>query len=257
VLKLLNKNPLGLHYGHEIVTRFGFQIPKLTDDDRCPVKSPQIWERVLPVTHKLAATEYHLKNYLRIENEKMELFGKGDAGNHVEELELIFELEAFLVQMKSSLDMLIKIMDSLIGKGRTKTHTFSDSGNQLIKGLTQYKKQKGVNEAAVDALINLTQTAQTEWLGDAIRARDEINHVRGLTYHYLEWDSEHQIIKKSQYQGGDAYEFMRDIANRNIEFQQDFICHALALCMPPPTTLVRLNGPSNVPNIRWSWSSPS
>lgn len=244
---------LGINYSIEVTTRFGFQIPKLIDDPRFPVDTRTIWNVAMPVMHKLAATEYHLKNYERIEYERIKVFEHQKQISRTEELDLIFELEAFLVQVKSSLDMLVKVMDPVLGKGRVRTQTFGDCGNNLLKGLEKYKSQKGVDASRIDSVIGLVQFAQSEWLREAISVRDEINHYRGLAYHYLEWDPTSKTVMKSQIRGKSALEFMHRIWIKNLEFQQDFICHVFAIAMPPPATLSRFNGESKVPNIRWSW----
>ena len=113
--------------------------------------------------HKLTATKYHLENYRNIEEkqfvEASELF-KNDPSTTREAFELIFELEAFLFQIKSSLDILVKLLDPIIGNHRVKTKTFGDKGNNLIKGLRKYKKQNGTNEVAVDNLINIIEYHQ-------------------------------------------------------------------------------------------------
>jgi hypothetical protein len=95
------------------------------------------------VMHKLTATKYHLANYERVEVEERaiaEKLYKGGSANRREAFPLIFELEAFLFQVKSSLDMLAKLLNPIIGQGNVKTSTYGAKGDGLVKGLEAYRK---------------------------------------------------------------------------------------------------------------------
>jgi len=69
------------------------------------------------VMHKLSATKYHLNNYCRIEEAEFQSLKTNPPSTDkaFEAFELIFEIEAFLFQIKSSLDMLAKLLIPIIG----------------------------------------------------------------------------------------------------------------------------------------------
>jgi hypothetical protein len=108
-------------------------------------------EHAVSVMHKLTATKYHLANYERLELEERaiaeEMYGRGSA-NRREAFPLICELEAFLFQVKSSLDMLAKLLGPIIGHGNVKTSTYGAKGDGLLKGLEAYRKRPSANRGA-------------------------------------------------------------------------------------------------------------
>ena len=138
---------------------------------------------VFQVMHKLHATEYHLKNYRRIEKEQTEqslrLFKRSPTERR-EALELIFELEAFLYQVKSSLDMLVKLMIPILAPHKVSTETYSNKGDALVKGLEAYKHRSDSNKEAADSLIDLIKHDKENWIERVVGIRDELNHKKGL-----------------------------------------------------------------------------
>src|SRR5205807_1617655 len=127
----------------------------------------RFFDPVFSAMHKIAATKYHLDNYARLEQKHAEaarrLF-KNDPTYREEAFELIFELEAFLLQVKSSLDMLPKLVSAVLGPGTVHTNTYGDEGDKLVKGLEQYKKRKAANLEAADNLIKLIKTDKDDWI---------------------------------------------------------------------------------------------
>ena len=110
---------------------------------------------LLDVTIKLSAMQYHLKNYeqheaLCIEQLKAKCGDKSFMS--LQAHELLFELEAFMFQMKSALDFAVKFPEALFPK-RFKTKTFGDMGEDLIKGLENFKKDKNSKKEIADEMI--------------------------------------------------------------------------------------------------------
>jgi hypothetical protein len=245
---------LGISYNPELVGTIGFQVPHLIDDPDFPVKPKDLWPVILAVMHKLSAVAYHLKNYQRLEDEKFELLECQSGNSPNEELELIHELEACLIQIKSSLDMLIKILDQLIGKNIVSTQTFSKSGKALINALNQYKNKSGVDGDSVDRLIGLVETAKSEWIDDAIVARDTINHFESHTYHFFARDSFSGDFLKTQFRGRPAVDYLTFTANMNLKFCQDFLCFAFAIPMASTKKLVPSLATKDI-QIKWCWEN--
>jgi len=147
------------------------------------------FEHVFSAMHKIAATKYHLDNYARLEQKHADaarrLFKKNPTYRE-EAFELIFELEAFLLQIKSSLDMLVKLVGPVLGPGTVRTHTYSDEGDSLVKGLEQYKKRNNANLEAADNLIRLVKADKDDWIARVVAMRDTIAHYKGVRRYQFE-----------------------------------------------------------------------
>jgi hypothetical protein len=134
----------------ELCGRIYGQAANLSAGELLGEPKPKFYEHVFAAMHKLAATRYHLDNYARLEREHAQkarrLFKKQPHWRE-EAFELIFELEAFLLQAKSSLDMLAKLVSVAVGKGTIHVNTYGDAGDKLVKGLEQYRKRKNANQA--------------------------------------------------------------------------------------------------------------
>jgi len=234
----------------------------------------KFFNSVFASMHKLTATKYHLKNYERIERQQYEYWRRrfrrhrpddGAAYDTSEAFELIFELDAFLVQVKSSLDMLVKLLDSTLGQNIVSTHTYGDKGEKVIKGLEQYKKKDGVRSRVVDELVRMIREDKDLWLGKAVSLRDELTHVnalRGYQFEPLQLPNGEISAKKPSFRGQETVPLMRLIYQNNVEFHQDFMCLTLALKAPPVLELAEIERESsrkrhgNVPSaeyVKWGW----
>lgn len=223
---------------------------------------------VLQVMHKLHATKYHLKNYKRIENEQSQqctkLFAK-QPNERREALELIFEIEALLYQVKSSLDMLVKLMIPILAPHKVTTETYEKKGDSLVKGLEAYKHRKDSNKEAADALIGLIKQDKDDWIERVVGMRDELNHRRGLRdfqFEPIRLPSGKLIAQKPRFKGMDTLQFLESVYQCNLEYQQDFMCYALSIKAPAAFKLAVLPDDSPIREsfgpdgafLRWGWS---
>lgn len=222
----------------EITGRIGIQLQHLFAQELLSDQKDRFYTHAFSVMHKLSALKYHLKNYERIESAQYQLarvlFEKYPHKTR-EAFELIFEAEAFLFQVKSALDMLVKLVDPVIGDHRVKTHTFANDGDDLIKGLRQYTKQNGVNVNGVEDLIKVIELHQEGWIRKAIELRDEFNHVKGLNdYMFLpkKLPSGEVIPVKPTLKGIGTLKFFKVIYSNSAVFHQDFMVYSLALKAP-------------------------
>ncbi len=204
-------------------------------------------DKLFTVMHKITAMKYHLDNYQRIEKEhliKARRLFKKDQNQTIEAFELIFELESFLFQLKSSLDMLVKLLIPIIGKGIVGTQTFGDKGNNVIKGLEKYKSKKDVNVKAINDLIILIRDDKNSWLKNVINIRDHLNHIKGLrNYEFVPFKLPNgEIIpKKPQFLKLQTVPFMRLVYSNNLEFSQDFMSLSIAIRLPRGLFLIEAN----------------
>lgn len=183
-------------------------------------------DSILAIMHKLHATKYHLNNYITIEKEQLQQFktsfGKGDYTTR-EALELIYELEAFLFQVKSSLDMMVKLLIPIVGKNIVHTKTFGDKGKKVIKGLEKFKEKSGVNVAAVSSLIELIKSDKDSWLEQVVNIRDELNHIRGLrdyAFEPVKLPNGKLGIQKPRFKNMDTVDFMKLVYSNNLGFHR-------------------------------------
>lgn len=256
-----------LYSENEIMGRIYMQICNLFPDPILREHKDIFFEHAFSVMHKLSATKYHLDNYIRIEKQQYEhsrRFFKKQMNETREAFELIFELEAFLFQIKSSLDMLAKLMIPIVGKNVVQTQTYGDKGEKLIKGLTQYKQKKEVNVVAIDHLINLIKSDKDSWLEKVVGFRDELNHYKALRDYRFEpiQMPKGQIgVRKPAFKNMNTVEFMKLTFSNNIEFHQDFMALALAIKAPPIFQLIPQDATSAIKDynheaaryIKWAW----
>ena len=137
-------------------------------------------KHVRNVDHKLHAVKYHLNNYERAERDKIEEFGKNykpptGVQQIIEEPRLIYEVEAFLFQVKSCLDVLSWVLKPVFGFAYC---SFGDEGDDLIKQLKNNCPAKLALYA--NSIVELIEEAQDTWTGELIDMRDQITHYSNL-----------------------------------------------------------------------------
>jgi hypothetical protein len=142
-------------------------------------------EKLVDSRHKLHAVRYHLHTLEREIVERVREFEKShSAGSGIaQELEnprLVYETEAFLFQVKSSIDILTQTLGCVVPPLRS-THTFR---SKKIDGM----EQAGGN--VIDALLkngfeeigNLFESHRTQWIQELVEMRDTITHYSRLRH---------------------------------------------------------------------------
>ncbi len=252
----------------EVCGRIYAQAAHLSAGELLGDLKPKFYEHVFAAMHKLAATKYHLDNYARIEREHGEKACrrfKKQPHRREEEFDLIFELEAFLLQVKSSLDMLAKLVSVAVGEGTIHAKTYRDDGDKLVKGLEQYKKRKNANHSGADNLIGLIKADKADWIARVVAMRDDIAHyrgVRGYQFEPVRLPDGGVGVAKPRFQGMDTLQFMRLVYANNIQFHQDFMSMTLALRVPG--LVLGIADPSRLTHefgkfgkfIKWAWFIP-
>lgn len=130
------------------------------------------------IAWKMAATWKHLNSYIIAEEALIEAEKPKPPIESLEyqkleySLDLYFELDGFLVQMKSTLDYLAKLPRSIVGNSWPPIH-FGDKGKRVLDALKNNFPAKYANTVP---LIEMCITEHKAWLQMAIEARDMINH---------------------------------------------------------------------------------
>lgn len=136
-------------------------------------------ERVNKLHHKLSAIKFHSDNFKKEEDDKIRQFMSSYHGVNfhyvIDNPKLIYELEAFLFQTKSCLDVLAQTIGLVFKLGRV--NTYKNNGDELI---TQLKNNcpKYLKEHA-PKLIKIIER-NTKWVSDTVDMRDEITHYSDL-----------------------------------------------------------------------------
>jgi hypothetical protein len=229
---------------------------------------------------------YHLETYRALEEslyrEHVELFQR-DPKSNSECFELIFAFEGFMFQMKSALDMMVKILKIVQLKNQVQTSTYRNEGEDAIKGLAanktalekliaEGKQVHGRLPGLFQELITHIQSAQDTWLRDAVELRDIFSHYEAA--------KEFAFLPKEVAPG--KFDAVRPVFNRNgqslapilymeslfhscAEFCQDFLCRAMNLNAPyyelrtiEPQQVASYAGTTPAgPFLKWSWWGPA
>lgn len=137
-------------------------------------------ERIGRLKHKLYGIRYHLENFIDEENKIIKEFQSEyhapDHNSIFHNPRLIYEIESFLFQIKSALDILAQIISIIFNLG---IHRYSISEskleNQLTKKLKEHKKNDILKDELADIIIR-----NDRWIVDTIDMRDEITHTSDL-----------------------------------------------------------------------------
>jgi hypothetical protein len=224
----------------EIIGRIYCQFCNLTFDGQKDNEfNGAIIDCINSLMSKLQTLKYHSERYSKLEDdlfiEAIKVFKENVSGTKIA-IELISEIEAFLMQLKSALDILMKILIPTVGKDFIKTQTFGNKGEEVIKGLTKFKNnKKNVNSRAVDELINLIKYDKEHWLGEIITFRDTVSHYSSLQNYYFKpvvnATGEVSALRPT-INGIDTKLFLKSLYENTLGFCQDFISIAMLIPLP-------------------------
>lgn len=246
---------LKMPFDLEIMGRLYYQARELLLGYAFDVFKPKTQERdkfisiLLDVMIKISAMKYHLKNYEQHETLCIEqLKAKCGANSHIslQAYELLFELEAFMFQMKSVLDLAVKFLEALFPH-RFKTMTFGEKGEDLIKGLEKFKKDKNAKKEIVDSIISMIKDDQTSWLKQAITLRDSLNHfktIAGYNYQAKKMGDKWEIIVP-KIARLNVLTYMKKIYSNCLEFIQEFMCLVIGMFLKGFTVGMRTTNMSS------------
>lgn len=133
-----------------------------------------VLDLLLLIGRKMCSVWKHLDAYHREERLLVEKFSNGDV-NHFEFSQVLYEeFDVFAVQIKSTLDHVVKMMRPMIGRSWT-IYTFADKGEGVLRALkgNTGRKHKGRVKSMELLLFN---PAHREWLEAIIQTRDRVNH---------------------------------------------------------------------------------
>lgn len=138
---------------------------------------------LLLIGRKLVAVWRHKQKYCEIEDElidkarSMSLPTSGGVMQLEIAEDLFIEWDEFLVQLKSSLDYLVKVPIPILGERGWNLRTFGKKGEEVVRTLRQNtpKHIRPMAKAISEMIIKNHQP----WLEDVIEQRDRVNHLIG------------------------------------------------------------------------------
>ena len=153
----------------------------------------QVFKTAQDLMSKLSSVRLHKETFLRCYEERLTYHSSrnpkaGGEAFHVEdERKLVGELEAFLFQVKSSLDIATKFLIPCAGLGEKKAETFSDAGSGIIKQLRREHIQAKSPKERLDMLIACIEWNQKKWIQEVVDARTNTIHreaTQGLFFRF-------------------------------------------------------------------------
>lgn len=227
----------------EISSRIFWQLREILGDNFALLRLDEsrneaFTNSILDTMLKLHAMRHHLKNFEALELQYLASV-KASSDGIFRTHRMLFEFEAFLFQLKSTLDVAVKVLGVLF-PGRFSVKTFKGKGETLCKGLEQFKRDKSVKTEPADDLIKILRDDRDSWLEHAISLRDTIGHYKTLAdfnYHAVN-HGDTRTIKKPVIAGTTPQDYLNLTYQNCIEFVQDFICMSIVLYLPAQFYLV-------------------
>lgn len=212
------------------------------------------------VARKLASTWTHLDRFrteqARLTNDLARSGAEGVATQHIELSQTLFvEFDEFLVQLKSTLDHLVKMGVPIFGTSVWNLRTFGNKGEDVAKVLRSniprgYKKQ-----ARWIGKLLFENERHKSWLKATIGARDKINHFLdgGIPIErfavLLDKDGAVRVPMWSEEQQLDV--FMENVWYSLLSFTEDFIAVFLHVRFPENTVLLHKVVPKDSTQTPW------
>lgn len=207
----------------------------------------KILQAFTSLCHKVNMVKYHLKRYKEVEEEiESELVNSENFIDHdgrvlVERIELTAEYESFLIQVKATLDILVKFLNIIYRNGQKnqlgRQDTFHNGGKGVIKELEKYLKRHPDDEDKLSKLIRYLknecldeytdQEPNTKnWLATTIDIRDRITHFRkseNFAFQITYFGSKKTIIRPRLTKNQTILQYFEIVYGNLLVFIQDFI----------------------------------
>lgn len=197
---------------------------------------------------KLSALRYHVKRFEELQAQRNQEIENDETimvivqqGMVMSEKEMIFEFEAFMFQIKSTLDMLVKLFVPVLGSKHADLSTYGKAGQKIITHLRQLKrdKKKKLAHRRVDLLIELIEQAIDPWLKPLIALRDTVSHYSSQIRIGFSWDPVKGKVKMpiANVSGEEhpIIDVMKTEAERLINYSTQFIAGTILCAIPVET----------------------
>lgn len=160
----------------EVTGRFWMQICDFKNAIQIDeVHMKELLANVLEIMKKLESVNYHRSNLARVVAEQLEARGKRQELTADRSTAAEKEFEAFLLQGKATLDVLVKVLSPLCN---IKLQTYGDSGKRVLKALNNNLPKAELIRA--DWLVRMIEVS-TPWIDQWVGPyRDTIAHYKSI-----------------------------------------------------------------------------
>ena len=128
------------------------------------------------ISRKMVSVWKHLQAYHTEEQRLIANFADPSAKHHVYSQELFEEFDVFAVQIKSTLDHVVKVLRPMLGRKWT-MYTFSDKGEGVLNSLERNTPRKHAGRVKSMKFL-LFSEHHKGWLEAIIDSRDRMNHCQ-------------------------------------------------------------------------------
>lgn len=192
--------------------------------------------KLADVMKKLERAKYHLDRCVELVRASISNPAAVDGvGIHSDQTTGVeAEVEAFLMQAKSCLDLLVKLLEPVAG---LRVSTFGDKGAKVVNQLTRNLPASAQPRAQL--LVKLIDDDQ-HWLGPVIQERDTVAHYRALWstgVRSASVDGRTAVQEPSDRNGVPFTKQLSVIYFNLLTFCEDFVALSLHLAMPPQLSL--------------------
>jgi hypothetical protein len=107
-------------------------------------------------------------------------------------------------------------------------------GEDLIKGLEKFKKDKNAKVEIIDSIISMIRDDQKTWLKQAITLRTSLNHfktIAGYNYQAKRSGDKWEILVP-RIAGLNVLTYMETTHSNCLKFIQDFMCLVIGMFLP-------------------------
>ena len=187
---------------------------------------------VMLISRKMVSVWKHLQAYQAEEKRLREKFADPAAKHHVYSQELFEEFDVFAVQIKSTLDHVVKVMRPMLGRKWT-MYTFAGKGEGVLASLKNNTPRK--HAGRVKSMEHfLFSERHMVWLAAIIDSRDRMNHCQegGLriekfavfrnqdgTIHVPMWSDEQELGKAMDAIWSNSFHFVEDFIMLALHFR--------------------------------------
>lgn len=192
--------------------------------------------------YKLGAIKYHHDKFLQEWNKRFDEVDKQETQNITyEESILAYELEAYVFQIKSCLDALVKILRPITGQEKPTYSNYGDDVVSLLRNnLTDSFKPRA------NKLIDLISYHKERWIENIVDIRDKLSHyihkTHGLQYFFFSKTEKPGSLKAPTIFGKIDALHLVDISWNNIRiFVVDFVAFAIYIYLPPCFEIYKKN----------------
>jgi hypothetical protein len=201
--------------------------------DMTPDEGRLFADILILVGRKMVSVWNHLEKY-HVEEKRLIAAYESGAASQVDFSHTLFnEFDEFTVQIKSTLDHLVKIMIPMVGAKRWTVRTFGNKGEDVLKALKRNTGKQ--HEGRVRMMEIRLFEAHKPWLEAVIGSRDRVNHyldggIRIQTFAVLRPDGAVDVPMWSAEQR--LADMMDATWGMFLNFVEDFIAMALYFRIP-------------------------